>query len=228
MKRTIAMLSLACALIACSNSTITRAEELPPFRVFWYSANCNEQAMKDLRSDLKTPGVTVAHYIDQESPNARQAQALDDAYSKLSENAYLLTMLGAENDLATKISKRAQARARQLTTKYMKGALPAPILVGQANFDERIILYQCFQDACPVGESCTRVNVTKGAAKLLSAIEAEGRFVRSVIRWAKSARLPKENYNQLMNTFEKNAAFLRKETPKAPQEVFLNTSRVTR
>jgi hypothetical protein len=37
-----------------------------------------------------------------------------------------------------------------------------------------------------------------------------------------------KNYNALMNTIETNAAFLRKETPKAPQEVFLNTSRVTR
>lgn len=228
MKRTIATICLAVTSAACSNTNVTLAQEIPPRKVFTTSTSCDEQASKDVRSDLATPGVVVAHYVDQQSPNARQTRAIDDAYSKLSEEAYLLILVASENGLSTKLSKRDQARARQLTQKYLNSRSPAPILTGLSNFDESFILYQCFVDSCPQGTSCKRVDVAKRAPKLLSAIEGERNFVRSVSRWAKSAGVAKENYSTLMSTFEKNAEYLRKEVPNAPKEVFLISTKMTR
>lgn len=219
---------MACAAIACSNSHTTLAQENTNPKVFTTSTSCDQQVSADIKSDLATPGVVVAHYVDQQSPNAKQARALDNAYSKLSEEAYLLTLVASENGLSTKISKREQARGRQIANKHLSAPLPAPILTGLSNFDESLIIYQCFVDTCPQGSSCKRVDVAKRASKILSWIETERKFVRSVIRWAKSAGVAPKNYNKLMSTFEKNATYLRREGSNAPKEVFLISSKVTR
>lgn len=228
MKRTIAALCLAYASLACSNSHTTQAQAIPEPMIFRASESCDQQVKVDIRSDLATPGVVVGEYVDQKSPNALRLRALDNAYSKLSEEAYLLVLVASENGLSTKLSKREQARALEIATKRVKSTAPAPILTGVSNFDEGSILYQCFVDTCPQGSACRRIDASKRATKIQSSIGTDRKFVREVIRWAKSAGLAKESYQRLMATFERNAAYLSKEIPGAPKEVFLMTSKVKR
>ncbi len=74
-------------------------------------ASCNEQALIDLPKHFKNEEGVIAQYIDKASPKALKAAAIDEAFSRLTDEAYRLLDASQFDTLTPHVAKPAVIKA---------------------------------------------------------------------------------------------------------------------
>jgi hypothetical protein len=182
----------------------------------------------DLPNDLKKEGVVIAQYIDEASPQANKAAAIDEAFSRLTDEAYRLLDASQFNTLTPRVAKPAVVKAYWILQRQWKVRRPESLAQPLWNEDDASILYQCFSDTCPAGTTCTQVGGRLRAEKLAQAIAQQRRFVNKTLSWAKAAERPLSERRALRENFERNEKALQQLLRNPPAEIFRSTKLVKR
>lgn len=228
MKRVILALGLACITVASTTPTRGEAQSTPQMEIFPGVASCNEQALRDLPRHLKPEGVSIAEYIDKESPAARKAARIDVAFFRLTEEAWNLLEASQFGKLTPRVTKPASVRAYWILQKQFKVRLPEELTQPIWNDDAGTIVYQCFSDTCPAGSTCSAVGGPERAEKIAQAITSQRRFVTKTLSWAKDANRPLSERRALRENYRRNENALRELLKDPPNEIFRSTTTVKR